>query len=257
MFYKKKPHKCEHKTKPFVCNICDKRCVSESYLKLHYGIHLESYEHACKYCHTNFKTKVEKLAHELIHLEQNDPYKCPDCSLTFPTFKGRSEHIKQHRDENPFKCDICGTWFGDRPAFLRHMVVHTGERAFKCPVCERGFNQASHLKSHMRLHTGERPYTCKYCDKSFTHNVSLKSHVQRHHATKQEGISSETQEMRADGEMERGNAKEGTAVKSKCRRPLTGRPKGRPKRDAAKNRKHSNTMQDSDGCKSNLTMFYS
>uniref|UniRef100_A0A8C6TW87 C2H2-type domain-containing protein n=1 Tax=Neogobius melanostomus TaxID=47308 RepID=A0A8C6TW87_9GOBI len=258
MFYRNLPHECEHKIKPFVCNICGKRCVSESYLKLHYGIHMETYEHPCKFCYANFKTRVDKLAHELVHQEQEDPYRCPDCALTFPSFKGRAEHAKQHRDENPFKCAICGTEFGDRPAFLRHMVVHTGERGFKCPVCGRGFNQGSHLKSHMRLHTGERPYACKLCDKSFTHNVSLKSHVQRYHAAKREDTSSETQDTGADGETERKEEKEGKEAKSKCRRPLTGRPKGRPKRVAAQNRKPYKAIQDSDDGSSeyDFSMFY-
>uniref|UniRef100_A0A3B4AQN5 C2H2-type domain-containing protein n=1 Tax=Periophthalmus magnuspinnatus TaxID=409849 RepID=A0A3B4AQN5_9GOBI len=148
-FYCTPKHICEHKTKPYACNVCGKRCVTQLSLKLHSNIHSEAYEHYCKYCYATFKTKLDKLAHEEIHQNQPRPYKCPDCTVTF------------HK--------------------LRHMMIHTGAKPFKCPTCDRTFNQSGNLKSHMRVHTGEQPYKCQHCGKSFNHNVSLKSHMQRYH----------------------------------------------------------------------------
>ncbi|XP_042284680.1 myoneurin-like [Thunnus maccoyii] len=182
-FNKLKPHTCEHKIKPYSCNICGKRCVSETALNSHSRVHDDNYEHRCKYCHVTFKTKVDKITHEQIHLTQGKPYKCPDCSETFATNKERRIHLEDHRGPRQLKCDICGFEF-DRPRSLRrHLLVHSGVKPFKCSVCQRGFNQPSHLKSHMRLHTGERPFKCQHCDKRFNHNVSLKSHVQRYHTS--------------------------------------------------------------------------
>ncbi|XP_044223230.1 RE1-silencing transcription factor B-like isoform X3 [Thunnus albacares] len=266
-FNKLKPHTCEHKIKPYSCNICGKRCVSETALNSHSRVHDDNYEHRCKYCHVTFKTKVDKITHEQIHLTQGKPYKCPDCSETFATNKERRIHLEDHRGPRQLKCDICGFEF-DRPRSLRrHLLVHSGVKPFKCSVCQRGFNQPSHLKSHMRLHTGERPFKCQHCDKRFNHNVSLKSHVQRYHTSgsgcerkKGKERASDTSDAQEDGsqkgtDLEVDNVEEEqqhteeevqnerlTTAKMKRRRS-TGRPIGRPKRDAAGNLILGNQME--------------
>lgn len=246
-FNVQKPHTCEHKIKPFSCNICGKRCVTEASLKSHCVIHKETYEHPCKFCHVTFKTKLHKLKHEQVHLGKRNPYKCPDCPQTFATNKARGEHLASHRAQMEFKCGVCGIVFNDVHPLRRHSVVHTGLKPYKCSVCQRGFSQGSHLKSHMRLHTGERPYKCRLCDKCFTHNVSLKSHVQRYHSGREgeiddkelESGEAEDDEDKQDADSESDNEEdqeEVTNVRIKGRR-CTGRPKGRPKR----NTQRSNT----------------
>ncbi|KAM4605450.1 uncharacterized protein ACJ7VT_017694 isoform 2-T2 [Polymixia lowei] len=175
-----KPHTCEYKIKPYSCNICGKRCVSEHALKIHCKIHKEDYVHQCKFCFATFKTRLDKLAHEDAHPSSHKPYQCPDCSETFSTIRARRVHQQGHRGSN--NCRVCDMEFDSLSRLQRHMAVHTGVKQFVCQVCQRSFNQASHLKSHMRLHTGERPFKCLHCDKSFNHNVSLKSHVQRYHS---------------------------------------------------------------------------
>ncbi|XP_045907926.1 zinc finger protein 287-like isoform X1 [Micropterus dolomieu] len=253
-----KPHTCVHKRKPFSCNICGKRCVTEISLKTHSKIHDETYEHPCKYCHVTFKTRVDKLKHEQTHQDRKDPYKCPDCPETFATSKERSIHLTNHRVRREFKCGVCGIEFKDVHHLRRHSVVHTGLKPYKCSVCQRGFSQTSHLKSHMRLHTGERPYKCQLCDKSFNHNVSLKSHVQRYHSLssgreqkkgkgkERESDTSDAQdsENKKDTYSESDNVEEqqhteeevqkkGTEMPKSKRKRSTGRPRGRPKRNAA------------------------
>ncbi|XP_071348020.1 uncharacterized protein [Trachinotus anak] len=253
-----KAHTCEHKVKPYSCNICGKRCVTETSLKTHSKIHDETYEHPCKYCHVTFRTRVDKLKHEQVHQDSKDPYKCPDCPETFATSKARSVHLSNHRVPKEFKCGVCGIEFKDVHHLRRHSVVHTGLRPYKCSVCQRGFNQTSHLKSHMRLHTGERPYKCQRCDKSFNHNVSLKSHVQRYHSSnpgrdKKAKINerasdtgdAEDSENKRSTESELDNVEDEQDTEEevqkeriaspKSRKRSTGRPKGRPKRDAAGN----------------------
>ncbi|XP_070830522.1 uncharacterized protein [Chaetodon trifascialis] len=247
-------HTCEHKVKPYSCNICGKRCVSEVALNCHSRVHDENYEHRCKYCHVTFKTKVDKRRHEQTHLTEGKPYKCPDCSETFATNKDRSVHLEDHRGPRQLKCDICGIEFYRPLSLQRHLAVHTGAKPFKCSVCDRGFNQASHLKSHMRLHTGERPYKCQHCDQCFNHNVSLKSHIQRYHTSvsgceQKQGKKNKTASDSVDP-VENGNEK-GSRLGSveehykgekaqnertnmpKRKRRSTGRPIGRPKRNAA------------------------
>ncbi len=250
-----KPHTCEHITKPFACSICGKRFVSESSLKYHSRIHAETYEYPCKYCYVTFKTKVDKHAHEQSHQDSKNPYKCPDCPETFATNKERGVHLSNHRSR--FKCGVCGIEFKDVHHLRRHSVVHTGLKPFKCSVCQRGFNQRNNLKSHMRLHTGERPYKCQHCDKCFNHNVSLKSHVQRYHTSnsgckekkvKKSKTVTDTVAAQENGNkrgtdakldnVEKENDREEKVQKKKKQEPKgqkmsTGRPVGRPKRNAS------------------------
>ncbi|XP_062285244.1 zinc finger protein 426-like [Scomber scombrus] len=250
-FYAKwRRHTCEHKIKPYSCNTCGKRCVSENALNTHSRVHDDNHEYRCKYCHVTFKTKVDKMTHEKIHLTEGTPYKCTDCSETFATNKERRIHLDDHRGPRELKCDICGIEFLSHLNLQRHKVVHTGLRPFKCSVCQRGFNQAGHLKSHMRLHTGERPYKCQHCDKCFNHNVSLKSHVQRYHASisvcepkeinkrasdsgdaqengdKRDSDSDDSEEEEDDSDSDVQNDRIGVSQKKKR---STGRPIGRPK----------------------------
>ncbi|XP_044075059.1 zinc finger and SCAN domain-containing protein 21-like isoform X3 [Siniperca chuatsi] len=257
MFFSRRwPHTCEHKIKPYPCNICGKRCVSEVALNRHSRIHDANYEHRCKYCHVTFKTKVDKITHEQTHVTQGKPYKCPDCSETFPTNKERKIHLEDHRGPQQLKCDICGIEFNRVRSLQRHLTVHTGVKPFKCSVCQRGFNQAGHLKSHMRLHTGERPYKCQHCDKCFNHNVSLKSHVQRYHTSSsgherkkgknktvcdivdvqengnEKGTNSGLDNVEEEQDTKEEVQKDRADVPKKKKRS-TGRPIGRPKRNAA------------------------
>ncbi|KAM8727853.1 uncharacterized protein AB9X84_001375 isoform 1-T1 [Acanthopagrus schlegelii] len=236
-FNKLRPHTCEHKIKPYSCNICGKRCVSEVALSAHGRVHDESYEFRCKYCNMSFKTKVDKFNHEQIHSTEEKPYKCPDCSETFHTNKERRIHLEDHRGPRQTKCHICEVEFFAPLYLQRHLPVHTGERPFKCPVCQRGFNQPGHLKSHMRLHTGERPYKCQHCDKSFNHNVSLKSHVQRYHASNSGGEQSKekVKEVKVDIEEDTGDDEDTEEELPKSNKWSTGRPIGRPKRNESDN----------------------
>uniref|UniRef100_A0A672GA02 C2H2-type domain-containing protein n=1 Tax=Salarias fasciatus TaxID=181472 RepID=A0A672GA02_SALFA len=227
-FDKRKHHVCAHKGRPFACNVCGKRCVSELSLKIHSRIHQENYQHLCKYCYLPFKTRVDKQKHEDAHKMKNDPYSCSDCPQTFTSYKQRRSHLLTHRGLRERKCGVCGMVFTSWEHLGRHSFVHTGLKPHKCSVCDRSFKQSSHLKSHMRLHTGERPYACSHCDRAFNHNVSLKSHVQQCHASNG-GAQDETgPDVEFDGVEEEPKKK----AKNDLKRRSSGRPVGRPKKTA-------------------------
>ncbi|XP_037538156.1 zinc finger protein 239 [Nematolebias whitei] len=180
-FDRRTPHMCNHKVKPYSCNICGKRFVSKVALNHHNEIHNENYEFSCKFCHVSFKAKADKFTHEQIHIAERNSYKCPDCSRTFATNKELRIHLEEHKMQMQVKCHLCEMEFVSLSSLRRHMTVHTGVKRFTCFVCQRTFNQKGNLKTHMRLHTGEKPYKCQLCDKCFTQNVSLKLHIQRCH----------------------------------------------------------------------------
>ncbi|KAF7667024.1 hypothetical protein LDENG_00082880 [Lucifuga dentata] len=249
-FNKLKPHTCVYKTKPYSCNICGKRCVTEHALQSHSKIHDETYRHLCKYCLVTFKTRVDKLTHEQTHQDNGKCYQCPKCPETFRSNRARQIHMRSHKNPNEVVCEICGAEFSRSQALRRHLFVHTGLKPFKCSECQRAFSQASHLKSHMRLHTGERPFKCKRCDKSFNHNVSLKSHVERYHTAgsghkpkKDDSNSSDDDEnkIKRGKKLEPDSLDEAEVLEeerrdmqiSKKKSRSTGRPRGRPKRNAA------------------------
>ncbi|XP_059925735.1 zinc finger protein 69 homolog B-like isoform X1 [Gadus macrocephalus] len=253
-----KPHTCEYKIKPILCNVCGKRLKDEAALKSHSRIHTEDYRHFCKFCMEPFKTRIDKLTHQRAHVLNQKPYKCPDCAMTFSKLRARNFHLKEHRGPNSVSCPHCALVFPAPHCLKRHMLVHTGERQFVCEFCSRSFNQHGHLKSHLRLHTGEKPYQCQHCDKSFNHNVSLKSHIMRYHnATFDSGTIEHAKETTEKIELtapkidemndEMSTEDTGEVVidedptheeepKKQIKKTYhrsTGRPKGRPKRNAA------------------------
>lgn len=258
-FYTRKPHICRHIKKPFLCNMCGKRCVSKIALKSHSKIHREVYEYSCQYCYATFRKKGDKLEHEQTHQGIEKPYNCPRCPEVFASSKERSAHLPLHRIRKAVNCEVCGVKCCDLNRLQRHLLVHTGLKPYKCTVCQRGFNQASNLKSHMRVHTGEKPFKCQYCSKCFNHNVSLKSHVQRYH-TEKAGINqnkgkrqkvdnnggaaedngyTKDLDFEFDNEKEKQNAEQtvhrrspGTS-KDKNEKRGSGRSRGRPKSTAA------------------------
>ncbi|XP_017277899.1 zinc finger protein 420-like [Kryptolebias marmoratus] len=252
-FNRRKPHTCEHKVKPFPCNICGRRFVDEVSLRVHARVHNGSYEVSCKYCHLKFHTKFDKAAHQQIHLTEKKPYKCPDCSETFAKYPEYRKHMEGHRGATQLRCHVCRVKFSDNSGLQRHLVVHTGEKPFKCAVCGRRFNQAGNLKSHMRLHTGEKPYRCQHCDQSFNHNVSLKSHVQRYHAAGCDSQPKKANRRKRDSGDSQHNGNETSADswpegaeqdsdchvraketrRSKTKIKTTARPIGRPKKNTA------------------------
>ncbi|XP_066502622.1 uncharacterized protein [Hoplias malabaricus] len=180
---KKKGHVCEYKTKPFSCHLCPKRFITEIGQKVHYRRLHGEYTHICKYCMTEFDSKISKLDHELTHDQDELPFICPDCPEKFKDYITRNQHLKSHRGQKKHICSTCARTFNSLQRYERHMLIHSGEKPYRCEICERSFNQCGHLKSHMRLHTGEKPFMCEQCGECFNHNVSLKNHLVRQHGS--------------------------------------------------------------------------
>ena len=180
------------------------------------------------------------------------------------SIRERREHIQSHRGPNNFICHLCNMRFIHRGSLRRHMYVHTGTKLFTCEVCQRSFSQATSHMRHMLIHTREKPYQCQHCDKSFNHNVSLKSHILRYHGhvpdpgdkvqmerssmkvsevEKDESNQMDSSAVDADGSgpsntlcnpENGGDEKERVGKRTQVYKP-TGRPRGRPKKNAVSN----------------------
>ncbi|KAK2860077.1 hypothetical protein Q7C36_004243 [Tachysurus vachellii] len=97
-----KKHKCEHKSKFFICPECGKRFLTEVGLKSQHTQLHSDYDHPCKYCLKVFKTRSAKLDHEQTHPKENQPYSCPDCPEKFSSIHKRNNHVSSHRGPHKY-----------------------------------------------------------------------------------------------------------------------------------------------------------
>ena len=76
--------------KPFKCNMCEKKFVNSSEIKVH------------QRSHTGLK-----------------PYKCKICEKEFTTLSKMKTHKHSHSGEKPFECDIC-----QKPFSRKNLNIH-------------------------------------------------------------------------------------------------------------------------------------
>lgn len=157
-------------------------------------------------CKEEMNALQEETRNMLESFASNGEYKCPECSLGFPSpemlfehrkavfksrvtcqvchmvFKKRHDkikHMKAHTLDD-LKCLICNRTYPNRYSWSQHQLFHMGLVLFECKECGRRFQRKSELEVHMRTHTGERPYSCASCQSAFTTRQALKRHLVTH-----------------------------------------------------------------------------
>lgn len=165
--------------KPYVCNICNKSFNQNGNWRKHKKMHLGNKCHLCKICNKTFSQKGNLEKHLLIHTGQK-PYKCDYCKKKFRTSTHLQSHKRIHTKELPFSCDRCSKKFRTTSDRKAHLVVHTGEKPFSCNVCNKKFSNKSNLCAHRKIHLGVKPHKCDICKKSFLYRNSLKIHYRTH-----------------------------------------------------------------------------
>lgn len=155
------------------CEICGKRCKSESELKKH--IKKEHYE--CEYCKKIFKSEQERQNHiSLNHhckvcgnnykLLANHMKKHPYCEVCNKHFLTKEDYDEQHLKPHP-KCNYCGKQKLTIIELEEHIQSH------KCPVCFGFFHPLDeHLKSHPK---------CDLCGKLLFDDEKLAEHLRDEH----------------------------------------------------------------------------
>ena len=95
-------------------------------------------KYTCSICHVSFNNKAKFTKHRKIH-NDNNPFKCHECSQTFPKKLHLNVHLRSH--------------------------IKNEDKKFSCGSCNKQFMYEYLLKQHEYKHTDEKPYPCKFCTK--------------------------------------------------------------------------------------------
>ncbi|RZC42211.1 gastrula zinc finger protein XlCGF52.1-like [Asbolus verrucosus] len=96
-------------TKPFQCDICNRRFGCSSNLTQHLKYHTGNRSHVCTFCGKSYMTKGDLMIHEKTHLNKRE-YKCERCPKSFNTHKDlRSHKLVVHTDPSVWQhvCELC------------------------------------------------------------------------------------------------------------------------------------------------------
>lgn len=199
------------------CNICRKRCATNSELKTHFdkyhgatqhskaicaicsagfstGTKLHAHmldEHSegdripCDMCDATFKTMTNLKMHKKLHNETDEVHECPICSKTFRVSYYLTKHIKDAHSSNPkiFICNECGQTAKSKKDIRLHLTRrHFPEcKSHLCVDCGKMFETSHRLSDHIRSwHNREYRYECDICHRKFIHPASLRIHKSTH-----------------------------------------------------------------------------
>ncbi|XP_071098385.1 uncharacterized protein [Haliotis cracherodii] len=189
---------------PLSCQVCHKRCASQSSLNHHMKIHMDR-TFKCEICHKAFYSTSNLSQHMTVHTGGN-PVQCNICGKTLSCQGKMKVHMRSHTGEKPYECSVCGKRFSVFSSLKSHKIIHNnlsvkcefcdkvfkdpkllarhvkihGERKFDCDVCGKPFKRSAHLKGHMKIHTGQKDFKCYLCDATFSEAHGLKTHMTTH-----------------------------------------------------------------------------
>ncbi|KAG8195949.1 hypothetical protein JTE90_028925 [Oedothorax gibbosus] len=209
--------KCADRERKHQCEICLKKFLMKSHLKVHMITHAAEKPHRCSFCRKKFKTALELETHCRNHEKlpcnacgktfsdkwslrrhkfthnKLKIFECPICLKGFKTKVSMVKHHRLHTLERTAQCDICLKRFFTRFDVKLHKLIHEGNKNFSCNICAAQFLQKSHREAHMKTHSGEKIHQCGICDKKFTRNGYLRYHILVH--TKEKPIKCQRCQM--------------------------------------------------------------
>ncbi|CAG9133812.1 unnamed protein product [Plutella xylostella] len=181
---KRKPAKKRCNTK-FTCPICDKRFISEYFLKTHALKHVNK-KVSCKVCPKTFKNKFYLREHVKVgHLIKDGGYFCNVCGRSFTVEDKMAAHRKTHERK---LCQLCDKTFRSQMCYNNHLQRHVlrfkiynRHHLQSCSFCEMEFWSENQLLLHVnKSHLQIKPYHCDMCDSQFYTDKNLVEHKKVH-----------------------------------------------------------------------------
>ncbi|XP_063700417.1 zinc finger protein 728-like [Culicoides brevitarsis] len=131
-----------------MCETCGKQCRSKADLRSHIrSRHTDIPKTKCDICGNMVKNMKKHLQ---IHEESKLNIKCDICDHKTTTFKYLKLHMKIHNDEKPYVCSTCGLSFKRKKALNDHMSLHSGIPRHFCNYCDRTFNNSGNKFKHIK-----------------------------------------------------------------------------------------------------------
>ncbi|XP_035787906.1 zinc finger protein 845-like [Anopheles albimanus] len=168
------------------CEICQKTYKSSRYLGLHMAKAHGSEEdrpYKCEVCHLSFPKTYLLKTHQTLHVRKQ----CHLCKKVLSSQQSLKVHLAQmHSDDNQQICAICGKVFRTKQAMERHIKEHRGEQLvdrMQCEYCKKWFNGKYNLRKHIRFIHNEdgQVFRCDICQHESPNSRALQNHKQRIH----------------------------------------------------------------------------
>lgn len=165
-----------------LCQICNKKFSSISYLEKHKQYHTKNYSYYCEYCGKGFAV-LQKLENHLILHSNSSRFQCELCGKRYIQKHALIDHIKKHKGEYRYKCGVCQKGFVRKSVYKIHLQIHSTESLI-CQYCGKQFKNAANLSVHIKMCSGDLKFTCSKCDKKFPIKSLLKKHISTKHDLK-------------------------------------------------------------------------
>ncbi|XP_062613426.1 zinc finger protein Xfin-like isoform X1 [Saccostrea cucullata] len=144
----------------------------------------------CDYCDVVSLNLTKKIAHlEECHSQEN-PFKCPECELTFPLKRKMKVHWYTKHAEKKHKCNKCDKTFIFKFHLRDHEQMFHNENGFLCTLCGKSFHLLRYLKKHEQRHEEDlaygidpnapKLYQCQYCNEVLTGISAYQNHMKQH-----------------------------------------------------------------------------
>lgn len=125
----------EHRD-PFICHYCDEKTKSKTHLLRHMqSTHKLALSQRgapcglmCRFCPTVFRTKHQRIAHEVRNHTFDYKFKCSLCESKFLVKSDFTKHLNRHAKgkikQSRLNCHICGEFFSRKKILAEHIAVH-------------------------------------------------------------------------------------------------------------------------------------
>ncbi|KAL0810279.1 hypothetical protein ABMA28_010439 [Loxostege sticticalis] len=161
-------HLKNHKTKVvrpskkityYSCDMCSYRGVHKNSLEAHTNkVHLRTRPYVCEICEKGFYRKSHLTEHISTHANVKN-FTCELCGDEFVAKKTLTEHIRLHTGERPYQCEICNKRFVSSGRRSDHFKSVHMEKTHCCFLCDKKYGLKKELNTHMKKIHGHYPST--------------------------------------------------------------------------------------------------